>query len=155
MCSWRSNSFKKGENSRTKKWSWKKIIQLWNTLGSGKGVPKGSALCWEGVRGTDRSAWIPEASCCPCSHHALFTAFSPADVCEWRTGVWNQQALQNFLLRTRAQTKISLHILVPYSAAQSALCVPFFSFSLLSSTSPFSYFHLLLKESESNGLILS
>lgn len=42
MCSWRSNSFKKGENSRTKKWSWKKIIQLWNTLGSGKGVPKGS-----------------------------------------------------------------------------------------------------------------
>lgn len=64
--------------------------------GGGKDALKGSTLHLEGVRGIDQSAWIPEASCCPCSHHAvthdvtqtaLFTALSPEDVCEWRTWV--------------------------------------------------------------------
>ena len=50
--------------------------------------------------------------------------------------------------RAGAEAKISLHIMVPYPPAHRVLCA-------CPSSPPFSSFHLLFKESESNGFTLS
>lgn len=137
------------------KWKWRKTIQLWSLLGRRKGVPEAAPLHREGGRGTSQSCWIPEASSTLCSHHfaQLVTqlcsvySFFPGWCLQVGTLGVNPASISVLYSRAGAETKISLHLLVPYPPAYRVLCTH--------PSSPFSSSHLLFKESGSNGFTLS
>lgn len=119
--------------------------------GSGQGAPKGSTLHLEGVRGIDQSAGYqrfpaaPAATTLPSCLTACLV-YSPVESVSGEPECKTSKHFRTFCLEWGLKPR-SLFMYWFLTQQHRVLCV--------CPSSPFSYFHLFLKESERNGLILT